>query len=129
MKKFSQMLKKNTLVFSRWSRKAFASFCSIGRCVVISKVKKEIADASLTKNTSLSDGYMDLNPERDYLQDEDNPLTGINILLTGFTDILLFKNLNVTFASAGKGHSSYIYNLNIHIYGHQYRLSTLQRYA
>ena len=58
MKKFSQMLKKNTLVFSRWSRKAFASFCSIGRCVVISKVMKVFADASLTQNISLSAGYM-----------------------------------------------------------------------
>ena len=64
MKKFSQMLKKNTLVFSRWSRKAFASFCSLGRCVVISQVKKEIAAASLPSNTSLSRGYMDSTQAR-----------------------------------------------------------------
>ena len=80
MKKFSQMLKKNTLVFSRWSRKAFASFCIICRCVVISKVKKEIADASPPKNTSLSDALMDLYPEKDYFLKEKYRFTDHNFM-------------------------------------------------
>ena len=55
------MVKRNhikssiSLVFSRWSRKSFASFCSIGRNVIISKLKNEIADASITKKQNCDD--------------------------------------------------------------------------
>ena len=35
--------------FRRWSRKAYAAFCSIGRCVTIGRVCKSIAEASLLK--------------------------------------------------------------------------------
>lgn len=53
MHKNQSILSFNTLRFRRWSRNRFAAFCSIGREVVIGKVKKSIADASLTKKPFL----------------------------------------------------------------------------
>ncbi len=35
--------------FRRWSRKRYAAFCSIGRCVSIRKVNKSVIEASLMK--------------------------------------------------------------------------------
>lgn len=36
--------------FRRWSRKAYAVFLSLGRCVTIGHVSKSITEASLSKN-------------------------------------------------------------------------------
>ncbi|HBX51764.1 MAG: hypothetical protein A2275_00245 [Bacteroidetes bacterium RIFOXYA12_FULL_35_11] len=45
---------KNTIQtvihFSRWSRKQFAVFCSVGKQVIISHLKAELSDASLQKS-------------------------------------------------------------------------------
>lgn len=41
--------KQHLICFRRWSRKGYAAFCSLGRCVVIGCLKKGIADASLRK--------------------------------------------------------------------------------
>lgn len=35
--------------FRRWSRKRYAAFCSIGRCVSIRQLKKNLSEASLMK--------------------------------------------------------------------------------
>lgn len=40
---------RHTLRFRRWSRKAYAAFVSIGRCVTIGCLRKSIADCSLSK--------------------------------------------------------------------------------
>ncbi|MEG1585840.1 MAG: hypothetical protein RR346_03075 [Bacteroidales bacterium] len=40
---------KSVLRFRRWSRKNFASFCSLGRCVCIGHLKNTIANASMSK--------------------------------------------------------------------------------
>lgn len=40
---------KHTIRFRRWSRKAYATFASIGRCVTIGFLRKSIADSSLGK--------------------------------------------------------------------------------
>lgn len=42
-------VKQPLIRFHRWSRKAYAAFCSVGKCVVIGYLKKGIADASLRK--------------------------------------------------------------------------------
>ncbi len=38
-----------TIRFRRWSRKAYAAFASIGRCVTIGNLRKSVADSSLSK--------------------------------------------------------------------------------
>lgn len=38
--------------FRRWNRHSYSTFCSIGRCVNIGSVRKEIADQSLKKGLS-----------------------------------------------------------------------------
>lgn len=40
---------RHTLRFRRWSRKAYAAFASIGRCVSIGCLRKSVADSSLSK--------------------------------------------------------------------------------
>lgn len=40
---------RRTLRFRRWSRKAYAAFASIGRCVSIGCLRKSVADSSLSK--------------------------------------------------------------------------------
>ena len=39
--------------FRRWNRKSYSMFASLGKCVTIGQVCKSIAEASLSKNTSL----------------------------------------------------------------------------
>lgn len=44
--------------FRRWSRKAYAAFASIGRCVTIGCLRKNVADRSLSKQkTAGTSGY------------------------------------------------------------------------
>ena len=40
---------RTTLRFRKWSRKAYAAFASIGRCVTIGCLPKGVADSSLSK--------------------------------------------------------------------------------
>lgn len=40
---------RHTIRFRRWSRKAYATFASIGRCVTIGFLRKNVADSSLNK--------------------------------------------------------------------------------
>lgn len=44
---------KHMLRFRKWSRKAYAMFASIGKCVTIGCVKKGIADAALGKQVNV----------------------------------------------------------------------------
>ena len=47
-----------TIRFRRWSRKAYAAFASIGRCVTIGCLRKSVADSSLSKQkTAGTDGH------------------------------------------------------------------------
>lgn len=46
-----QRNKRTVIRFRRWSRKAYASFCSLGKCVTIGCLSKGIADASLGKQS------------------------------------------------------------------------------
>lgn len=40
--------------FRRWSRKAYAAFASIGKCVTIGCLRKSVADSSLSKQQNSS---------------------------------------------------------------------------
>jgi hypothetical protein len=44
--------RQHVIIFRRWSRKGYAVFCSIGRCVSIGKLGKNIVEASLKKHKS-----------------------------------------------------------------------------
>ena len=44
---------RHTIRFRRWSRKAYAAFASIGRCVTIGCLRKNVADSSLRKQDAV----------------------------------------------------------------------------
>lgn len=49
---------RKTIRFRKWSRKAYAAFASLGRCVTIGCLPKNVADCSLSKqNSGTSAGY------------------------------------------------------------------------
>ena len=51
-------LYRTTIRFRKWSRKAYAAFASLGRCVTIGCLPKNVADCSLSKqNSGTSAGY------------------------------------------------------------------------
>lgn len=53
-----RQLYRTTLRFRKWSRKAYAAFASLGRCVTIGCLPKNVADCSLSKqNSGTSAGY------------------------------------------------------------------------
>ena len=47
-----RQLNRTTLRFRKWSRKAYAAFASLGRCVTIGCLPKSVADSSLSKQKS-----------------------------------------------------------------------------
>ena len=52
--KTSTSLSVHRVWFRRWNRHNYATFCSIGKCVNIGSVRKEIADKSLKKGLSIT---------------------------------------------------------------------------
>ena len=44
-------LYRTTIRFRKWSRKAYAAFASLGRCVTIGCLPKNVADCSLSKQS------------------------------------------------------------------------------
>ena len=57
MKKITQHI---VIRFRRWTRKGYAIFSSLGRCVTIGTLGREVADASLKKQKA----GISVNPER-----------------------------------------------------------------
>lgn len=55
MKQFC--LNKHTIRFRRWSRKGYAMFYSLGKCVTIGNLKKGIADVSLGKQANVCTSF------------------------------------------------------------------------
>ena len=47
-----RQLYRTTLRFRKWSRKAYAAFASLGRCVTIGCLPKSVADSALSKQKS-----------------------------------------------------------------------------
>jgi hypothetical protein len=65
MRKVTQT-QPSVIHFRRWSRKRYAVFCSIGRCVSIRQVNKSVSDASLKKQKpSLTMPFLKLTGEPD----------------------------------------------------------------
>ena len=58
--------------FRRWNRHSYSTFCSIGRCINIGCVRKEIADQSLRKGLLLL-GPHGYNPSKERGENEAIP--------------------------------------------------------
>ena len=48
-----KQIHRQTIRFRRWSRKSYAAFASIGRCVTIGCLRKNVADSSLRKQDAV----------------------------------------------------------------------------
>ena len=48
---------KHTIRFRYWNRKKYAIFYSLGKCVTIGNLKKEIADVSLGKQANVCTAF------------------------------------------------------------------------
>lgn len=57
--------------FRRWSRKAYAAFFSLGKCVAIGCLKKKIADISLKKQPNVCTLFSVCRPETDDEREEE----------------------------------------------------------
>lgn len=70
MKQFC--LNKHTIRFRRWSRKGYAMFYSLGKCVTIGNLKKGIADVSLGKQANVCTSFSVCLPfvQEDRAEDE-----------------------------------------------------------
>lgn len=86
------LTKRAIVRFRRWIRKAYAAFCSVGRCVTIGFLKKGIADASLVKNKSKvsvvqADRREECRPDKDDGSSE--TMTGLMLFLTKLYEFMV----------------------------------------
>ncbi|MDR2916238.1 MAG: hypothetical protein LBV74_15675 [Tannerella sp.] len=72
----------SVIYFRRWSRKRYAAFCSIGRCVSIRKVNKSVIEASLMKQSpSLAISLRKVTDTPDIQEKEEEPDLPPSLLL------------------------------------------------
>lgn len=72
---------RQTIRFRRWSRKAYAVFCSVGRCVTIGCLSKTVADSSLSKQKKVSLAVTELfHQDREAIEEEKDYLEDVSIL-------------------------------------------------
>lgn len=62
--------KKQIIRFRYWIRKAYAMFCSLGKCVTIGNLRKGIADISLGKQANLSVGIPCHEKDRSLIEED-----------------------------------------------------------
>ncbi|MDR1379970.1 MAG: hypothetical protein LBJ47_00650 [Tannerella sp.] len=89
MKKRVGIQQQHVIRFRRWSRKGYAAFCSIGRCVLIGRLGKTVVEASLRKqNPALAAGLRrpaggeDIDPEDEAEPDLPDIFTQVLSMLT-----------------------------------------------
>lgn len=85
---------RRTIRFRRWSRKAYAAFASIGKCVTIGCLRKSVADSSLSKqkNSSAANCSLDQNTssvDANSNRDHDVPLECEDLLSLALQNIKL----------------------------------------
>lgn len=78
--------KRQTFIrFRCWSRKAYATFLSLGKCVVIGCLRKRVADASLKKQLNICTLFPDYSletcGEREEKEETDNSRKDLLVLL------------------------------------------------
>ncbi|MEL5896222.1 hypothetical protein AAE250_22365 [Bacteroides sp. GD17] len=83
---------RHTIRFRRWSRKAYAAFASIGRCVTIGSLRKSVADSSLSKQkTTGTAGHAGCNSESAWKGKTEGRETDIGIPLGSETALICEK--------------------------------------
>lgn len=64
-------IKANKLVFSKWSRKSYAVFASLGRVVKIAQLKVDICNQAIKKNINIITEFIQkLNKQLELFADE-----------------------------------------------------------
>ena len=99
--KTSTSLSVHRVWFRRWNRHNYATFCSIGKCVNIGSVRKEIADKSLKKGLSItSTDTVVGNMER-----SDKPSEEEHTAESFFLPEILASTVDTPVTSCATGHS------------------------
>lgn len=94
------------LRFRRWSRNRFAAFCSVGRSVVIGRLKNSIADASLSKKTAFSVN----KPEQLKLHEQEyDPDDETSLVLAIINDLFMTYTLPVVSIEAAANRHIFLY--------------------
>ena len=99
--KTSTSLSVHRVWFHRWNRHNYSTFCSIGKCVNIGSVRKEIADKSLKKGLSItSTDTVVGNMER-----SDKPSEEEHTAESFFLPEILASTVDTPVTSCATGHS------------------------
>ena len=99
--KTSTSLSVHRVWFHRWNRHNYSTFCSIGKCVNIGSVRKEIADKSLKKGLSItSTDTIVGNMERSDKPSEEGHTAG-----SFFLPEILANTVDTPVTSCATGHS------------------------
>lgn len=99
--KTSTSLSVHRVWFRRWNRHNYATFCSIGKCVNIGSVRKEIADKSLKKglSTTSTDTIVGNMERSDKPSEEEHTAEGF------FLPEILASTVDTPVTSCATGHS------------------------
>lgn len=104
---------RQSLRFRRWSRKAYAVFCSVGRCVTIGCLSKAVADSSLSKQkgqtlANVGEPHQDKEP----IDEEDEHLVDLSLLALKLIQPLTVLNKSYGVAeSVDCASSAYFYSI------------------
>lgn len=91
---------KQTIRFRRWCRKAYAMFCSLGKCVTIGNLKKGIADVSLGKQPNVCTSFSVCKfEEKEEISDDDKP-GEMQSIFESMIKLFLFQPLQVVEAGS-----------------------------
>lgn len=107
-----------TIRFRKWSRKAYAAFASIGKCVTIGHVSKSIADNSLTKSKTVTSpvenagkGGFHTSPKTVLQEEEEGERVSLETVLKTVLPVIVLGSYTAT------GHS-HEHLSNRHTYRH-----------
>lgn len=81
--------------FRRWCRKAYAMFCSLGKCVTIGNLKKGIADVSLEKQPNVCTSFSVCKFEEKEEKGDDDKPGEMQSLFESMIKLFLFQPLQV----------------------------------
>lgn len=81
--------------FRRWCRKAYAMFCSLGKCVTIGNLKKGIADVSLEKQPNVCTSFSVCKFEEKEEKGDDDKPGEMQSFFESMIKLFLFQPLQV----------------------------------
>ncbi|HIX27866.1 MAG TPA: hypothetical protein H9859_09605 [Candidatus Barnesiella excrementigallinarum] len=102
--RFAVPILPRSLRFRRWNRHSYSTFCSIGKCVNIGNVRKEIADKSLKKGRTFI--AVDNNSSWQYSEERESRFREIGeeigALVSMVSPLLFTTNQNQSAPLAGE---------------------------